>query len=73
MKIATIEVSGVRAAAGEHTMIPAGITGASVSFDFTDPRWEYRYRYGMSIELHPHNARITLYREGHPVETFCYM
>ena len=40
---------------------------------FTDPRWEYRYRYGMSIELHPHNARITLYREGHPVETFCYM
>lgn len=40
MKIATIEVSGVRAAAGEHTMIPVGITGASVSFDFTDPRWE---------------------------------
>lgn len=40
MKIATIEVSGVRAAAGEPTMIPAGIIGASVSFAFTDPRWD---------------------------------
>lgn len=39
MNIATIEVSGVRATAGDHAIIPAGIIGASVSFSFTDSRW----------------------------------
>ena len=40
MNIASIEVSGVRALTRDHAVIPAGIVGATVSFTFTDPRWE---------------------------------
>ena len=40
MNIANIEVSGLQAIAGNHALIPAGIVGATVTFDFTDPRWE---------------------------------
>lgn len=40
MNIANIEVSGVQAAVREIVVIPAGIAGASVSFSFTDPRWD---------------------------------
>lgn len=40
MNLATLEVSGVQARAGAYTRIPAGITGATVTVSFTDPRWE---------------------------------
>lgn len=40
MNIANIEVSGVRALTRDHAVIPAGIIGATVTFTFTDPRWE---------------------------------
>lgn len=39
MNIATIEVSGVYASAKFYTHIPAGLVGATVTFEFTDPRW----------------------------------
>lgn len=40
MNLATIQVSGVQALAKKHEQIPAGIVGATVTFEFTDPRWE---------------------------------
>lgn len=40
MNVAKIEVSGVRAVTRGHAVIPAGITGATVCFEFTDRRWE---------------------------------
>lgn len=40
MNLATIKVSGVQAVAAEYTSIPAGIAGATVTFEFTDPRWD---------------------------------
>lgn len=40
MNVAKIEVSGVRAVTRGHVVIPAGITGATVCFTFTDPRWD---------------------------------
>ena len=40
MNIATIEVSGVYASAKAYTHIPAGLVGATVVFEFTDPRWD---------------------------------
>ena len=40
MNLATIQVSGVQALAQKHDDIPAGIVGATVTFEFTDPRWE---------------------------------
>lgn len=40
MNVAKIEVSGVRAVTRGHVVIPAGITGATVCFVFTDPRWD---------------------------------
>lgn len=40
MNIAKIEVSGVRAVTRDPAVIPAGITGATVCFAFTDRRWD---------------------------------
>lgn len=40
MNIATIAVSGVFAKVREHASIPAGIVGATVSFLFSDNRWD---------------------------------
>lgn len=40
MNIATIEVSGVYASAKAYTHIPAGLVGATVTFDFSDPKWD---------------------------------
>ena len=39
MNIATIEVSSIYALTKEYVHIPAGIVGATVTFEFTDPRW----------------------------------
>lgn len=39
MKIATIRVSGVSATPEIHSSITAGMRGATVSFDYTDPMW----------------------------------
>lgn len=39
MKIATVTVSGVTAAAKIHSSIPAGIIGAFVELEFPDPYW----------------------------------
>jgi hypothetical protein len=40
MNMATIVVSGVYAHARMYSTIPAGIVGATVTFEFTDPIWE---------------------------------
>lgn len=40
MNIATITVSGMFARVKETTAIPAGITGCTVGFLFTDSRWD---------------------------------
>ena len=40
MNLTNVEVSGVRAAAGACSLIPAGITGATVTLAFTDRQWE---------------------------------
>lgn len=40
MNIATIRVTGVKAQTLMSSLIPAGIVGATVSFDFADPQWE---------------------------------
>lgn len=40
MTIAKITVSGVKALAVESRKIPAGIIGATVEFEFTDPQWD---------------------------------
>lgn len=40
MNMATIVVSGVYAHARMYSTIPAGIVGAEVTFEFTDPIWE---------------------------------
>ena len=40
MNIATIKVSGVKAVTNDYPTIPAGIVGATVTFEFTDPAWD---------------------------------
>lgn len=40
MILATIKVSGVRAVAVDVGAIPAGIIGAQVRIEYTDPRWD---------------------------------
>lgn len=40
MNLATIVVTGVYANARMYATIPAGIVGATVTFEFTDPIWE---------------------------------
>ena len=40
MNIATIKVSGVKAVTNDYPTIPAGIVGAAVTFEFTDPAWD---------------------------------
>lgn len=40
MNIATIAVSGVYARVKEHTSIPAGIVGGTVTFHFTEGLWQ---------------------------------
>ena len=40
MNLATIQVSGVQALVKKHEHIPAGVVGGTVTFEFTDPRWE---------------------------------
>lgn len=40
MNIATIKVSGVKAVTNNYPTIPAGIVGATVTFEFTDPAWD---------------------------------
>lgn len=40
MILATITVSGVRAVAVDVGAIPAGIIGAQVRIEYTDPRWD---------------------------------
>ena len=37
---------------------------------FTNPNHEYRYRFGMYIELHHWGARVTVYRNGNQAGTF---
>lgn len=39
MNIATIEVYGVYASAKAYTNIPAGLVGATITFEFADPKW----------------------------------
>ena len=40
MIIAKVAVSGVRASAVDYKTVPAGIIGATVEFEFMDPRWD---------------------------------
>ena len=40
MNIATIAVSSVYANVEDHISVPSGIVGASVTFRFTDSRWD---------------------------------
>ena len=40
MNIATILVSGVHAHTRNPVIVPRGIVGAAVTFDFEDPQWE---------------------------------
>lgn len=40
MDLAKVQVSGIRARVAYCMGIPAGIVGAKVQFDYTDPLWD---------------------------------